>query len=433
MQLLPLLVLIYILNLIECNNIASARLANLENDLGLTEKQYDTCISILYIGYISMQVPSNIILSRIARPAYFLCGCMVVWGFLSACTGLTRNFTGLLLCRLLLGFAESAFFPGALYYISSWYTKKELALRIAFLQSGAQIGNAFGNLMAIGLLRLDGTFGIAGWRWLFLTEGIVTVSVALISMLILPDLPSSSTSSHLNPEQHEFAIWRLQRDAALRSPDEAAAVGLNMRGKIRGRISIWEVLQMVFVDGKVWMFLGVMMGICKTPTLGYPRNMTLLLTAPPYILCCIFMLLNGIHSDKTQTRFNHIICPLTVATLAHAVILSTTAVAPRYFAMLLLPASIFASMSVTWSWIFQTIDQPPEKRAAAFAFLNSICNSTNIWTSYLYTGPPQYLLAFSVNIVALLPAMAFATLTKWHLKRLNDAEEREGRKGRHVL
>lgn len=117
-RLMPILCLIYVLNFLDRHNIASARLANLEEDLGLTVKQYDACVSILYVGYISMQVHSNVILSRVARPAYYLCGCMAVWGFLSACTAFTHNFTGLLLCRFLLGFVESAFYPGALVSLS---------------------------------------------------------------------------------------------------------------------------------------------------------------------------------------------------------------------------------------------------------------------------------------------------------------------------
>jgi MFS family permease len=90
---------------------------------------------------------------------------MALWGVISACTAAANGFGGLLACRLCLGFIEAAFLPGALYYLSMFYTRKQLAFRTAILYSGSQLGNAFGTLLAIGILKLDGTAGLEGWRW----------------------------------------------------------------------------------------------------------------------------------------------------------------------------------------------------------------------------------------------------------------------------
>jgi len=448
LRLMPLLILLYILNYLDRNNIASARLGSLEGDLELTERQYDTCVSVLYIGYISMQVPSNFILSRVPRPAYYLCGCMAVWGVLSTCTAFTRSFSGLLVSRFLLGFVESAFFPGATFYISSWYTKKEQAIRAAFLFSGSQIGNAFGNLIAVGLLKLDGILGVEGWRWLYLVEGTVTIGVALFSMFILPDLPSSSKPSYLTPMEHNFAIWRLQQDVAPRTSVEDGGTVKVPQGAVANadeeKLSVWEALRIVLGDAKTWMFVGILMsnytasGVTHffpsvVQTLGYSRTITLLLAAPPYLLCCLVMVFNGMHSDRTQERYKHVVYPLVVTVLAHILVLSTTATAPRYLAMMVLPASVYAAAVITMMWMSQTLGQKPETRAVAIAFLNAISNTANIWTPYLYNHPPRYVLAFSVNIIAASLSIAFATLARQYLKGLNEAEEKEGRKGRFVL
>ena len=76
-----------------------------------------------------------------------------------------QGFGGLLAARIFLGVVEAIFFPGALYFMSLFYNRKQYALRVAILFGGSQLGNAFGTLFAIGVLRLDGTYGLAGWRW----------------------------------------------------------------------------------------------------------------------------------------------------------------------------------------------------------------------------------------------------------------------------
>lgn len=102
------------------NNFANARLKGLEDDLGLTDVQYQTCLSILLVGYVAMQVPSNMFLAVISRPSWYLCGCVAVWGMISAATGAVNNATQAILCRFFLGCVEASSFPGSLYFLSRW-------------------------------------------------------------------------------------------------------------------------------------------------------------------------------------------------------------------------------------------------------------------------------------------------------------------------
>ena len=92
----------------------------------------------------------------------------MVWGTISACTGAVQSYSALLGIRVLLGAAEAVFFPGVLYFLSAWYTKRELGKRYAGLFIGQQLGNGFGGLIAAGVLKMDGLHGIRGWRWLFI-------------------------------------------------------------------------------------------------------------------------------------------------------------------------------------------------------------------------------------------------------------------------
>lgn len=119
-----------------------------------------------------MQVPSNMIISKVKLPGVYICGAMALWGVLSACMGAVSSFGSLLACRFFLGIIEAAFFPGALFFLSLFYNRKQFALRTALLYAGSQLGNAFGGLFAIAILKLNGHHGIEGWRWLFIIEGV---------------------------------------------------------------------------------------------------------------------------------------------------------------------------------------------------------------------------------------------------------------------
>lgn len=166
-----LFVLIYIMNYLDRNNIAAARLRGLQEDLSLSDPQYATCLSILYVGYILMQVPSNIFINRINRPSLYIAAIMLLWGVVSTLSGVVHNFAGMVAIRFFLGFVEAAFLPGALLILSKWYTRRELTTRNAILFCGNLISNAFSALIGAGVLsNMQGVLGHAAWRWLFWSE-----------------------------------------------------------------------------------------------------------------------------------------------------------------------------------------------------------------------------------------------------------------------
>lgn len=132
-----------------------------------------------------MQIPSNLLLDRIGKPAIYLPACMVAWGVISTCTGAVQNVGGLYAARFLLGIVEAAYFPGALFYLSSWYSKKELSLRTAILYSGSLLSGAISGLISAGIrYGMDGAMGLRAWRWLFIIEGAITVAVAISAFFV---------------------------------------------------------------------------------------------------------------------------------------------------------------------------------------------------------------------------------------------------------
>ncbi|KAI4861536.1 major facilitator superfamily domain-containing protein [Hypoxylon rubiginosum] len=426
LRLLPMIILMYILNYIDRNNIAAAKLAGLPEDLHLdpNASEFQTAVSILFVGYLLMQIPSNIFLNKIGKPAIYLPGCMMVWGVISAATAAVTNFGGLIAVRFFLGFVEAAYFPGCLYYLSCWYTRKELGLRTAFLYSGALISGAFSGLISAGITQnMDGARGLGAWQWLFIIEGVITVGISFLAAFILPNFPR--TTSWLTEEEKALAIWRLEEDIG-----EDDWIDSEHQ-------SLWEGARLAFTDLKTWVLLVLLFGIVASgsvtnffpavvKTLGYGNVNTLLLTCPPYVLTVIATFINAWHADRTGERYWHIIFPLVVAMAAFILAAATTSLAPRYVAMMLMVPGVYCAFVVALAWISNTLPRPPAKRAAALAFINAVSNASSIYASYMYEDrmAPRYVVAMSVNCGTIFLSMIAATVLRFMLVRLNKKLDR---------
>lgn len=423
-RLLPAVIIMYILNYIDRNNIAAAKLAGLERDLHLTSVEFQTAVSILFVGYLLMQIPSNLFLNKIGKPAIYLPVCMAIWGVISALTAVATNAAGLLANRFFLGFVEAAYFPGCLYYLSCWYTRAELGFRTAVLYSGALISGAFSGLISAGVTwGMDGTRGISAWQWLFIIEGAATVAVAAVCYFVLPNFPR--TTKWLTVEERELAVWRLQEDIG--EDDWVNS----------GEQTFWDGAKLAFTDYKTYVLMALLFCIVASGTvtnffptvvntLGYPPIISLLLTAPPYVLAVIVTYLNATHADKTGERYFHVVAPMTVAIIAYIIAATTTHVVPRYFSMMLMVPSVYSAFVVSLAWISNTMPRPPAKRATALAFINAVSNCSSIYASYLYpnSAAPHYTTAMVVNCVTAFLAVVIATILRVILVRLNGKLER---------
>lgn len=278
LHLLPFLVLMYLLNILDRTNLAQARQGSLEADLGMSGDDFNLATSIFFVAYLLMQLPSNMLLTRV-RPSLYLSAAMTLWGVVSTCNAATHSFGSLIAVRFCLGFVEAPFFSGAIFLMSSWYTRAELTRRIAWFYSGNALANMFGGLLGAAVLgNLDGDMGLAGWRWLFIVEGTITIGVAIAAGFFLPDYPA--TTAWLSEEEKHFAIWRLRQD--IDEDDEASSYsvmdGLKMALK-DWRLYVFVLFQHLSLLSQTFQyFFPAIVG-----TLGYGAIDTLWLTAPAWV------------------------------------------------------------------------------------------------------------------------------------------------------
>ncbi|KAL2676433.1 hypothetical protein Neosp_010191 [[Neocosmospora] mangrovei] len=172
-RLLPVLTILYLLCYIDRGNIGNARVAGMNDDLGITPGQYNMALTVFFIPYTLFEVPSNIML-KLMRPSLWIAFLVISWGAVMICQGIVQNLGGLVTTRALLGLFEAGFFPASTYLLGEWYCRFELQLRLAVFFGAASLAGAFSGLLAAGLQQMDGVGGLAGWRWIFIMEGIVT-------------------------------------------------------------------------------------------------------------------------------------------------------------------------------------------------------------------------------------------------------------------
>ncbi|TBU64085.1 sugar transporter [Dichomitus squalens] len=426
---MSILIVIYMLNYMDRNNIGAARLRGLETDLGLQGQEFATLLSILYAGYMIMQVPSNMFLNHIGKPSIYLPTSMVIWGIISILTGITKDFVSALLARFFLGFVEAVFFPGALFLLSKWYKRNELGTRIALLYCGNITSNAFGALMASGILdSMDGKLGQAAWRWLFYIEGSLTIFVALCAMFILPDFPS--TTRWLSEGERRLAMRRMEEDAGVGDEGETEEGG-HLTG-----------LRLALRDWKVWWMALVMTSFNVTlsfttyfptlsATMGFNPTVTLLLCAPPFILTGIITFALCRNSDAIGERFCHATIPLLFGIVGFVIAVCTMNTAARYVSLFLMAQS-YAGYVVVTTWISNSFPRPPSKRAVALAFINAFSSFGNVAGSYVWpsTWGPTYRKSCGICITTAGCVVVMCYIFKLYLERLNrELAEDERRKG----
>ncbi|KAK4186510.1 putative MFS transporter [Podospora australis] len=422
-HLLPCLILMYLLNFLDRANLAQARQGTLEADLGMTGTDFNFATSIFFVSYLVFQLPSNLLLTRL-RPSIYLTSAMILWGGVSACSGATKTFPQLVAVRILLGFVEAPFFPGAVFLMSSWYTRAELTRRMSYFYSGNALANMFGGLIGAAVLgNMEGAQGIAGWRWLFIIEGVITIAVALIAMWILPDYPN--TTRWLSEEERAFASWRLLAD-------------INEVDEQKSR-TMWEGAKLAFLDYRLYLFvlLQHLSLLSQTfqyffpsivGTLGYGKIETLWLTAPVWFATFLISVCVTWTSARTQDRSLHILCLMLLSAIGNAIATGTTVLGARFFAMFLMPMGAVSAYQIILSWVANSFPRPMVKRGAAVAIANMVGNTASIYGSYMYpqTAAPQYTPGGSANsviclLVGLL-AIGLRYIHKWENKKLEKAE-----------
>ncbi|KAJ5553764.1 hypothetical protein N7494_003142 [Penicillium frequentans] len=299
----------------------NAYVAGMRTDLDLQGNAYSLLILLFFPFYILFQPPMTVI-ARKLRPRRFLSGIVTAWGLVIVGHGLVQSWRSMLALRCLLGIFEAGFFSSCVHLLSSWYIRAEVAKRnAAFYLLGSFIAG-FGGILAYGLSKMDGVGGHAGWRWIFLLEGIITIAFALIAYFLIVDFPEEAQKSwkFLQEDEIKAVIDRLNRDRqdVTTSPFK---LGSYLRNALDWKI--WFFAANFGLSSVVTYSVAYFLPIVLREGLGFSEAASQCLSTPCYVFASILGFSESIISDRIGLRtpfllFNCVIEVIGVVVLGYA-------------------------------------------------------------------------------------------------------------------
>jgi ACS family tartrate transporter-like MFS transporter len=299
-RLIPFLFVLYVVAWLDRVNVGFAAL-QMNADLKFSESAFGFGSGIFFLGYCLFEVPSNLMLARVGARLW-ISRIMLSWGVISISMIFVRTPTSFYVLRFLLGAAEAGFFPGVIYYLSLWYPGAQRARAIAAFMTAVPVTGLVGGPLSGMLLGLDGVYGLQGWQWLFLLEGLPAVVLGAVVLLYLTDRPELARwLSQAEREQIAIKLAAEQKNAGAESIDVRAA----LTNRTIWRLGVIFLLVAIgFYGYSFWSPL-----VIKSLTGGSDLQVGLI-SAAISAATIVFMLLNSAHSDRSGERRLHVAFPL---------------------------------------------------------------------------------------------------------------------------
>jgi ACS family tartrate transporter-like MFS transporter len=363
-HLIPFLFLCYIVAFLDRVNVGFAKL-QMAGDLKFSDAVYGVGAGIFFIGYFIFEVPSNVILEKVGARVW-IARIMITWGLVAGAMAFVTGSTSFVIMRFLLGVAEAGFFPGIILYFTYWFPKAYRSRVVSALYVAVPISNAITAALSGWLLQLDGVLGFAGWQWMFMLEAAPAVLLALVVLIYLTDRP-------------EVATW-LKADEKAWLTSVIAAERNAIAEKSGGHMSLGRA----FSDLRV-ISLALMYFTIVTATYGITFFLPQivkgmkgsdievgLISAAPYVVGTIGLLVWSWSSDKTRERKWHYIiaCLLGAAGLAAAGFLGSSILA--VVAVAIATIGLYGCKPAFWSMPSEFLTGTAA--AGGIAMINSVGN-----------------------------------------------------------
>jgi ACS family tartrate transporter-like MFS transporter len=363
MRLVSFLGLLYFAAFIDRVNVGFAA-AQMHRDLGFSSYVYGLGAGVFFIGYCLFEVPSNLILHRVGARRW-IGRIMISWALVAAAMVFVRDAGGFYALRFLLGVAEAGFFPGIVYYLTYWVPATDRARLVGTFMAAIPLSTAISGPVSSAILRLDGTLGLAGWQWLFLTQTLPSLLLGIITLRYLPDGPAQA--SWLTPAERTWLTARLAAEAAV-TPKRARSAGLAtlLSARMLALCACYFGADLGLYGVVFWMpqiLAGT--GIAEA-AVGYA-------VAVPYLAATLGMLWWSRHSDRARERTFHIV----IASLTGFTGLAASAFIHGSPVLVLLAFAVGVTGSLAMLPIFWTLPSALLRGTAAaggIALINAVGN-----------------------------------------------------------
>ena len=369
-RLIPFLFVLYVVAWLDRINVGFAAL-QMNSDLKFSSSAFGLGSGIFFAGYCLFEVPSNIILERVGARIW-IARIMVSSGLISAGMMFVRTPATFCILRFLLGVAEAGFFPGVVYYLSLWYPARQRARAIAGFMAAIPVTGLIGGPLSGAILGLDGFYGLKGWQWLFLLEGLPAVILGLVVAFYLTDRPEQA--SWLTRGEREWVVSELTRERQACSSPHLIREALT-NGTVWLLGSIFLLVAAGFYGYSFWSPL-IVQSLFHVSNLGI--GLILGAISAVTIIC---MLLNSAHSDRTTERRLHIAIPLSVMGVGFLACAALHQPLLILLALALVPIGHCSSYGPFWSMPTQFLTGPAA--ASGIALVATIASVGGFLGPYL--------------------------------------------------
>ena len=380
-RLVPFVALMFFINYLDRTAIGFAAPNGMTKDLALSAAQFGFASGVFFIGYILLEVPSNLALHRFGARRW-LARIMVTWGIVALLFTWVTNFTGLSVLRFMLGVAEAGFFPGAILFLSLWVPARYRSRILGLFYLAQPLTTVIGAPLAGWLITQDGRFfGLEGWRFMFLGVAIPAIVVGVVAWFYLADSPSKAR--WLSQDEKDWLNGELTAENAAKT------------GTSTAHASPWSA----FRNGRVWtlsfIYFGFVYGLYTLafflPTIisGFEGQYGVkfdfiqkgFITAIPYLPAAIVLYLATRHATKNGVKVGHIAIPALVGAVSIPVALYAGSPALTIAVITVTACAIFAALPNFWTVPTQFL--AGAAAAAGIALINTMGNVAGFAAPYI--------------------------------------------------
>jgi MFS family permease len=370
LRLLPFLFILYVTNYLDRTSVAYAAIG-MSRDLGFSDQVYGLGAGIFFLSYVALQIPGALLVERWSARR-MISATMIAWGSLTSLTALVQTPAQLYAARFLLGAAEAGFFPGVIVYLSHWFIREDRAKATSNFMAAIPISFIIASPLA-GWLLGQNWLGTAGWRWLFVMEGMPAVVLGVVAYFYLTDWPGEA--KWLASDQRQWIADRLQED----KPSGMAALSI---GHVLRSRTVVILASVTFLNYFAFYSFSFWFPTMLKRLSGFSDMNVGLLGTLPWLAAFLTMQANGWHSDRTRERHWHAAVPTFIAAAA----LLGLVVQPESIAVSLLLFTLIGvgSAYLPAFWALPTEILSQSAAAAAVGMINAVGSIAGFAGPYLF-------------------------------------------------
>jgi len=394
-RLLPFLFVLYIINYLDRTSVAYAAIG-MSRDLGFSARVFGLGAGVFFVSYVALQIPGALLVERWSARR-IISATMIVWGSVTALTGLVHTPAQLFLARFALGAAEAGFFPGVIVYLSHWFTPQDRARATSSFMAAIPVSFVIGSPIA-GWILGHRWFAIEGWRWLFLLEGMPAILLGIVAFFYLTDWPREAT--WLAPEQQQLIGTNLSEEQS----HNAQATSIRQALRSRTVLLLAAVTFLNYFESYSFFFWFPTM--LKRQS-GFSDVNVGLLGAVPYLVLFIAMQVNGLLSDRSHERHWHSAVPLFIAAAGFLGLITQPRSIPLSLSLSLFTMACMGSAYLPVFWAIPSEILSKSTAAVAIGMINAVGSVAGFASPYLFGYLNTRTGSFSAGLTVLMVS-AFA-------------------------